>query len=309
MAAKGNNFGLKTRDLAKAGTFAMNNAAREGNASYSTAATVSERWQQFASFAKSEGVKRLEGVTPDLVQKYAENLAEKSKNGELSMSYSQNMVSAVNTVMKNATLGKWQSVSPTKSGIGARSNIRTEVPQGVDRASVAAVAAGLSDRGAAVVGLARDFGLRSKEASLIDARAAQAEASRTGQVTISAGTKGGRARTMPVNTAQQRETLQLAAKVQGDSRSLVPASQSWAQWRSGELRTVRETLKNSGMTGLHELRAAYAYQRYSEISGQKPRLGGGNPDKQTDRETRLTIAHELGHSRVQITTSYIGSMK
>lgn len=312
--AKGNNYGTGTRDLAKAGKFAMNNAAREGNASYATAAAVGERWQAFAGFAKGEGVKRLEGVTEQLAASYAQSIADTVKAGDLSPAYGQNLVSAVNSVMSLVTQGEWQSVSPTKDGgIAARDNVRTEAPQGLNRGDVTAITdamrSGRQDRGAVILELARDLGLRTKEASLLNAQQALQEGSERGWVTISEGTKGGRVREVPITHQSQLETLAKAAAIQGNHRSLVPASQTWAQWRAGGLRQARETLQAHGISRIHELRSAYAVERYQALTGQLPRMMSGNANKAADRAARLVVAHELGHSRIAITVSYLGSMR
>lgn len=312
--AKGNNYGLKTRDLAKAGRFAMNQAARDGSISYATAAAVGERWQAFAEFAKTEGVKRLEGVTEQLVTSYAQAIAATVEAGNRSPAYGQNLVSAVNSVMALVTQGEWQSVSPTKAGgIAARDNVRIEAPQGLNRGDVTTIADTMRNngqaRGAVIIELARDFGLRSKEASLLNARQALREGSERGWVTISDGTKGGRPREVPITHAGQLETLARAAAIQGNHRSLVPASQTWAQWRAGSLRQARETLQAHGISRIHELRSAYAVDRYQQETGCLPKMMGGNIDKATDRAARLVVAGELGHSRIAITVSYLGSMK
>lgn len=312
--AKGNNYGLKTRDIGKAGRFAMNNAAREGSASYATAAAVGERWQAFAAFAKDEGVKRLEGVTEQIVASYAQSIAATVKSGDLSPAYGQNLVSAVNSVMSLVTRGEWKSVSPTKDGgIAARDNVRKEAPEGFNRGDVTAIADEMRNDGearcAVILELARDLGLRSKEASLLNAQQALKEGSERGWVTISEGTKGGRVREVPITHQTQLETLATAAAVQGAHRSLVPAAQSWAQWRAGGLRQARETLQAHGISRIHELRSAYAVERYQALTGQLPKMMGGNVDKAADRAARLVIAKELGHSRVAITVSYLGSMK
>lgn len=312
--AKGNNYGTGTRDMSKAGKFAMNNAACEGSASYATAAAVGERWQAFAAFAKGEGVKRLEGVTEQLVASYAQSIAATVKTGDLSPAYGQNLVSAVNSVMTLVTRGEWQSVSPTKDGgIAARDNVRTEVPQGLNRDDVRSIVDGMrsngKERGAVIIELARDLGLRSKEASLLNAQKALQEGRERGYVTISEGTKGGRVREVPITHQNQLETLAKAAAVQGAHRSLVPAAQSWAQWRAGGLRQARETLQAHGISRIHELRSAYAVERYQVLTTQLPKMMGGNVDKAADRAARLVIAKELGHSRVAITVSYLGSMK
>lgn len=311
--AKGNNYGTGTRDMAKAGKFAMNSAARAGSASYASAAAVGERWQAFAAFAKGEGVKRLESVTEQLVASYAQSIGAAVKAGSLSAAYGQNLVSAVNSVMTLVTKGGWQAVSPTKDGgIPARDNVRTEAPQGLNRDEVMTITESMrsngNERGAAIIELARDLGLRSKEASLLNAQKALQEGRERGYVTISEGTKGGRVREVPI-TQNQLETLAKAAVMQGTHRSLVPAAQSWAQWRAGGLRQAREMLKANGISRIHELRSAYAVERYQALTGQLPKMMGGNVDKAADRAARLVIAKELGHSRVAITVSYLGSMK
>ncbi|WP_163650721.1 integrase domain-containing protein [Modicisalibacter sp. 'Wilcox'] len=233
-----NNFGLQTRDLAKAGGFAANRAAREGDASYETAAALGNRWQPFAAYAKSEGVRRMEHVTALLLAAYGQDIAARVAAGELSASYGQNLVSAVNTIMRLASQGQWQSVSPTKDcGIEQRSNVRQGAPQGIERDAVSTVTDGLcrrgQPRGAAVVELARELGLRSKEASLIDARIALRQAQRDSKVSITSGTKGGRARTVPITSKRQVEVLSRAVDAQAGARSLVPPELSWQEWREG----------------------------------------------------------------------------
>lgn len=312
--AKANNYGLRTRDLGKAGRFAVNAVAREGQMGYATAATVGQRWQAFAAFAKAEGVKRLEYVTAQLVASYGQAIATRVAAGELSAAYGQNLVSAVNTVMGHATRGEWQSVSPTKdAGIAQRVNVRTAIPDGLDRQAVTVASEDLRSarmaNGAAVAELARDLGLRAKEGSLIDAKRALQEAHATGRVTIAHGTKGGRVREVPITSKRQLVTLAYAASVQENARSLVPTGQTWAKWEDGGLKAAREALQAHGISRIHELRSAYAVDRYQGLTGHLPRAFGGNATKTTDSAARLIIARELGHSRIAIVVSYIGSTR
>src|SRR5690606_28561802 len=92
---------------------------------------------------------------------------------------------------------EWKSVSPTKDcQIATRSHVRDTPPMSIDRASFGHALDALRDagqhRGAAVAELGRELGLRSKEASLLDAGRALKEAQSRGAVTLSEGTKGGR---------------------------------------------------------------------------------------------------------------------
>ena len=308
-----NNYGLGTREMGKAGTFAANAAARAGDLSYSSAATLGERWQPFTRWARAEqSIKWMEQVDHQAVEAYGRSLAERVEAGALSPAYAQNLVSAVNTVMGLATRGQWESVSPTRAcGIAERSGVRDTAPTGYDRAEYDRVLDALRssglDRQAAITGLARDLGLRSKEASLLNARAAIVEASKTGQVTIADGTKGGRTREVPIAIPSAMESLRTAAVIQGTGRNLIPEQESWRQWREGGLREGREALQAHGIARYHDLRAAYACERYETLTGHPaPVLGGVITDRDIDRAAREQISAELGHGRIDVVSEYIG---
>jgi site-specific recombinase XerC len=308
-----NNFSLGSRDAAKAGAFSLSNAARAGEMSYSTAATVGDRWERFVEWAREEeGVKWMEDYTREMIIAYGRDLSERVAAGEMAPSTAQNYVSAVNTVMGLATQGKWESVSPTKScGIAERSTIRDQAPGALDRGAYSraldAVREQLGDRAAAVVELARELGLRSKEASLFNAKAALSEAIARYAVTISEGTKGGREREVPITSERQLEALKTAAQAQGSDRSLIPAEQTWKEWRAGDLRAAREIVQEHTGGGLHDLRASYACERYQAITGSPaPVAGGSGVDRAADREAREIIAAELGHGRTDVTNEYLG---
>jgi hypothetical protein len=308
-----NNFGLGSRDAAKAGAFALNESARNGTMSYSTAATVAERWSQFVEWAREEeGVKWMEDYTREMVVEYGRELADRVESGEMAAATAQNYLSAINTVMNLATRGQWESVSPTKDcGIADRSAIREEAPGALDREAyeraVAEVREELGSRAAAVVELCRELGLRSKEASLIDSRAALSEALSRNAVTISDGTKGGRPREVPITSERQLSALARAAEAQGSDRSMIPASESWKTWREGDLRAVREIVREHTGEGLHGLRAAYACERYEALTGHAAPVAGGEvADRALDREARAVIAEELGHGRTDVTNEYLG---
>jgi hypothetical protein len=308
-----NNYGLQSRDAAKAGTFALNSAARAGEMSYSTAATVGDRWAQFVDWAKEEaGLRWMEEFSREVVVEYGRELAEKVEAGELAPATAQNLVSAANTVMTLATQGQWESVSPTRDcGISERSAIREEVPGALDREAysraLSEVREQVGERAASVVELARELGLRSKEASLLNARAALSEALARNSVTISEGTKGGRERTVPITSERQIEALSRAAAAQGDARSMIPASESWKTWREGTLRAAREIVREHTGEGLHGLRAAFACERYQDITGHAaPVAGGETVNRELDREARAIIAEELGHGRTDVTNEYLG---
>ena len=309
------NFGLGSRDMGTAGQYALNNSARDGAVSFSTAATNGERWNSFTAWAKENDVKKMENVTQELVREYGRDLAEKVTAGEMAAATAQNYVSAVNSVMTIATKGEWQSVSPTKHcGIKQRCAVRQDAPGALDRAAygraVEAVRDQVGERAGAAVELCRELGLRSKEASLLDARGALAEASARGTVTITEGSKGGREREVPITNQGQREALDRAAQAQGDARAVIPADQNWKTWREGELRDARELVQEHTGGGLHDLRAAHACERYEQLTGHAaPCAGGEIADKARDEAARLAVAEELGHGRAEVVAEYVGSRR
>lgn len=304
------NYGLGSRDMASAARIALDRAADRGELSFSSSNTIADRFSHFASFAKSEGVGRMERITPQLAQEYGQGLADQVAAGRMTPAYAQNMVSAINTVMHQVR--EWKSVSPTKDcGIAARSNVRDTPPLGIEREQLGRALDALreagQERGAAVAELARELGLRSKEASMLDAVRALREAENRGAVTISQGTKGGRTREVPIASPTAREALQRAAEAQGSARAVMPPHQNWRQWRETGLRDAREILKQYGIDRLHDLRAAFACSRYESLTGTvAPVMGGQIQDRDADRHAREVISKELGHHRIEVVASYVG---
>lgn len=308
------NYGLGTRHMASAGRIALSRSAAQKGASFATVDTVADRWRKFADFAKQQGVGRMERVTEGFVTAYGKTLAAKVQAGELSPAYAQNLVSAANTVM-GLVNPNWKSVSPTRDcHIQSRSTIRTEVPAGADRAVADRAIAALRDAGkphaAAVAELARELGLRSKEAALLDASRALKHAQERGAILVSDGTKGGRTRELKITNELQIVALVNAATLQGRERAMIPAGKNWKAFREGELRAGRTQLQGHGIAGYHDLRSAYACERYQELTGQAaPVFGVKIGDRELDREARMQLAKELGHGRIDVIAEYIGSRK
>lgn len=309
-----NNFSLGSRSMHKAGAFALNNAVRSGNLSFSSSATIANRWNLFSKWVKeNQNVKKMESISFELVKEYGQELALMVEEEDLTPATAQNYLSAVNSVMTLATRGQWKKISSTRDcGIPFRTSVRTDIPASLNREaynlSLDAVRKQTGERGAMIVDLCREMGLRSKEASLIDARSSASEARKRGYLTITQGTKGGRPRVLPIIFNRQLEVLDRAAIIQGDGKSLIPSNQSWREWREGDLRDIRESFQKSlRATGLHDLRAAYACERYQSLTGYKsPLFDEEKADRQTDISARQQIAEELGHGRPEVTNSYLG---
>lgn len=284
--------------------------------SYRSAHDISKRFEIFMAWAKSQGVRNFDQIIPQLVSAWGRTLAKSVRNGELKPSYAQNLVSSVNTAMKHVTQNAWESVCPVRDcGIPRRSNIRTKVPGSLDRnqnykQALEEITSCMGVRMAVIVMLCRELGLRVKEASLIDAKAAYQNALETGWVTIVRGTKGGRERKVPITTQQQTDALSLACGVQGNNRSMIPADTSFKTWYNSTLSRCRAILRKHTGAAFHDLRAAYACERYTAMTKCPPPVVADRSlaDRATDRETRMILALELGHRRLNVTSSYIGRM-
>ncbi|MDG4868706.1 integrase domain-containing protein [Guyparkeria sp. 1SP6A2] len=307
-----NNYGLGSRDMRTAGRWALERERSTGDRSYSGTATTAQRWEQFATRVYEQGIRRMEGITREQVIEYGRDLADRVDSGELKPATAQNYLSAVNSVLTAATHGRWESVGAVRDcDIPERSAIRESAPGAIDREAssraVEAVADRVSERAAAVASMCRELGLRSKEASLLNARSAAEQAHESGSVTISDGTKGGRDREVPITSERQIEALERAAAAQGDDRSMIPREQSWQQWREGDLRHSREIVTEYTGGGLHDLRSAYACDRYAELTGRDaPVLSGQVEDREADRAAREAISAELGHGRIDVVSEYVG---
>lgn len=301
------NFGLGSRDMVKAGLIALDKRQDAKGISYGTEERYKVDWKAFCAWAREQGIKKMEGVGRDDVIRYGKEIAQRVQAEELKPATAQMKVSVVNCVLKIASGGQWRSVSPTKEcDIQERVRYREDTPAALERQTYderleAVKSAGYSDRAIAICELARELGLRSKEASLLDAKAALKQAQATGRITVDTGNKGGASRTLSVS-ASQVEVLARAAQAQGNARAVMPPDHNWKTWQQAELRRVREA-----MGGLRELRTSYACERYEQEAGHAaPCTGQSIGDKALDREVRLQIAKELGHGRIDVVAEYVG---
>lgn len=149
------------------------------------------------------------------------------------------------------------------------------------------------------------FGLRLEESIKIQ----PGWADREDRLVLKASwTKGGRAREIPIRNAEQRHLLD-KAKLFAGSGSLIPKTMSYVQ----QLHRFKAQCMAAGINHVHGHRHQYAQQRFRELAGWAcPAQGGptwrqlSREQKLIDREARLTISAELGHSRIEIVAVYCG---
>lgn len=88
-------------------------------------------------------------------------------------------------------------------------------------------------------------------------------------------TKGGRERTVPITTTQQRDALQAAHRLAG-AGSLIPANKTYIQQRH----VYDGQCKAAGLSHMHGLRHQYAQSRYEALTDWKAPAAGG-PQRQS----------------------------
>jgi hypothetical protein len=235
----------------------------------------------------------------------------------MSPAYAQNLLSSVNVVLEAMRRDQRVRVAPVAL-VGQRSRVRTDPPAGLDRTAVRHCADHLRMNGheriAATVEVARALGLRLREASMLSARAALGQVKEHGAVNITAGTKGGRGhhvdRWVPVSTSAVGCLLR-AAEAQGQSRNLIQTDLSWRQWNSKVHHVWAAVRDDYGLKKIHDLRAAYACERYKQLTGSAAPVVASRriADRSTDRAARRTIAQELGHARIDVVSAYIGGAR
>jgi len=311
------NFGLGSRDLDRAGQYAL----REGMQSYSSISTMADRWSKFAAFSQQElGVSDMRRLDTDHLRQYGDHLRERLERGEIGPATAQNLLSTVNRVMEIARGDRAVRLDPVReAGLPERSGVAT-TDRSVSQHDHQSALAALPERLGAMIELQRGLGLRFEESAKIDARSALARAERTGQIRVEHGTKGGLARDVPITRPEQVNTLRQVAAVQGADRSMIPAQQSYAEFRCEAYQHIR-----AQSIQCHGERHAYAQARYETLTGVVcPVVAGikhgrahiehiaaqlginAQEARAIDQEARLQVASELGHGRVDVTNAYLG---
>jgi len=315
----GRNFGYG-RQLSYAGPQALKDMFGGGH--YGTVKAHCDRWQAFVKWCRSEqgpGINDARQIDRKVLANYAAYLREVVECGDLAVSTAQNRLSSVNRTL--AALRGDQCVklpSPSKALGMQRTGIRHSVPQGQDRDQVDEMVNTLcrnnQQRAAAIVLLARATGMRLREAILADLPRLSREANDLGKINIQEGTKGGRAgasapRWIAVDD-HIRDALGFASQASpAGSRNLIAPNESYLNLLQESIRSARDILHAHNLKGFHELRAAYACERYEQITLHPAPINSGQccqVDRNLDREARWQISCELGHGRIDVVAAYIG---
>lgn len=318
----GRNFGFG-RQLSYAGPQALKYLFGDGH--FATVKAHSDRWQAFLRWCRSEEGPRLydaRQIDREILMRYATYVRGLVDQGKVGIATAQNRLSSLNRTMAALRGDQYVKIpSPSKALCLQRSGVRSDAPQGQDRVQVEQVARALSERGqqrvSAIVHLTRETGMRLREAILADLPRLLREARQLGKINIQDGTKGGRsgasAQRWIAVTDQVRDALYRASEASpSGSRNLLAPDESYKVFLQTGVRPARDILHEQGLKGFHELRAAYACERYEQLTGFSAPVNGGRghrEDRELDRQARQQISHELGHNRIDVVSAYIGGRR
>ena len=285
-----------------------------GNGHFGTVASHTDRWRKFCAWLREQGIRDARQISRAELARFAGYLAQRTRD-DMSIAYAKNRLTSINVVLESLRNDRALWVKPGDY-LGNRSTVRHSAPGGLDRASmkvaIATLTASGKERVAAVALLCRELGLRRREALLLDVRLAQRQAASFGRVNVVAGTKGGRGKSIdrwvPVSE-QAKHVIRIAVATAAGHSKLVPADAALSQWLTRVSREWTQVAAPLGLGSLRELRAAYACDRYQQLTGRPaPAVAGTRvAEKSADRAARSVLSQELGHNRIDVLAAYVGS--
>lgn len=293
-----------------------------GNGHYQTVKTHLERSRLFYNWLREEyKIRDTRVITHSLFLEYALHLKTLLDEEEISIATATNRISSVNVVMQIMREDQKIHIDKIANALGDnRCYIRRSIPDGMDFLHVKELHEQLTANGftrsAAIVLLARSTGMRLRECILADLPRLTRE-SVTGHINIQDGCKGGRSGAFAPRwisvTDEILYALDYARQVSpASSRNLLAADETYIQFLRREVNPSRRIIKIFDIKGYHELRAAFACDRYKELVGLPapvfPRPDTTDrPDREKARAARQVISRELGHERLEVSNAYVGS--
>lgn len=155
------------------------------------------------------------------------------------------------------------------------------------------------------------FGLRPREVVMLK----PVVADQGKNLFVTDGTKGGRARMVPIDTPRKRELLEQAKEVaRGNARGVLSSKPS--QSLRAALKRYYYLAERVGLTKaklgvtLHGLRHEFAGELFKQITGVEAPVNGGRIDDQgLVRRAMQITSEQLGHGRKHAGAAYLGSQR
>lgn len=269
--------------------------------SFSTQANRLRMLNQIADQLHALGFRRMKATS--LKPKHVDALLALWRNQGIALATQKNRLSALRWWAQKINKADIIARNNSAYGLGQRNHVaKVSKARALNASSLARITdpyTRLSLR------LQADFGLRRQEAI----KFRPGYAIRDDEIQLKASwTKGGRVRTIPIRTEAQRALLRAVTNL-AKGGALIPPQSNYVE----QLHRYERQIRTAGLKKLHGLRHAYAQKRYRDLTGWKAPVAGGpasvsldSDQRALDRGARETISRELGHSREQITTVYLG---
>lgn len=315
---------LSTQFLAKLKHLVAGKIARSADGSRRISdSTQNTRWQELVlGFEIIHDAGYTLASPENLKQKHIQAMCQEMETRKLSASVIQRRLSIFRVFcdwigkpgMIGAPENYVQDPGVVKRIYGADRDKGWEANQ-VDWAETMVKAAELDGRLRAIIGLGYHFGLRAKEALMFRPKTDDLGA----MLYIVRGTKGGRARPVPVESKEQRDFLEqfvhpLASKAT-DSMCWPDRNFEQSQRRFYYLIGERMGITRAQYdTSFHGLRHDYVNRKLEERGYTSPVKGGDHQaqvkaDSATVDRARMQVMQFVGHARTVITTAYSGPVK
>lgn len=292
---------------------------------FNSRATHKRRGAVFVRYCKRCGMNDARKIDREFILQFGAYIKARLNGGydwadgavdeQISVAYAHNSISTVNTIMRAFRGDDALKVSAREILGVCRQSVRTTEIQAdvldTKYAANLAIAAGF-ERGAAVILLARAWGMRVRECILQDLDRMKREIEATGKAAILEGCKGGRKskdRTIKANEFRM-EALRYAIEVRPEgSRNLLSETDTVKSFLLNGVNPCRQFLQSSGIPHFMELRAGFAQDVYEEVMGGPSPLKAPIRDKVMDRIARAEVSRQLGHNRISVASSYIGGTR
>jgi len=287
-----------------------------------TVKTHTERSKLFYDWLVEEhDIRDIRLITIDILSEYSLYLKLLMNEEEIAVSTATNRISSVNVVLEIIRGDCKVRINEISKALERkRCYIRRSAPDGMDISQVhmlhkELIASG-HPRSAAIVLLARSTGMRLRECILADLPRITREDANN-RINIQDGCKGGRSGAFAPRwisvTDEILYALNYARQVSPvGSRNLLAPDETYIRFIRREVNPSRTIMKLHGVKGPHELRAAFACDRYKSLVGTAAPVfpypeRADIQDRDTVRAARQVISRELGHERLEVTNSYLGS--
>jgi hypothetical protein len=291
-----------------------------GNGHFATVSTHAQHWRLFCRWIKAtRDIRDAREITQLHLEEYADMLCKCVMDETLDVAYAQNLISSVNVVMEALRGPLPIRIESPSDWVGRRCTYRTEPPTGQHWHQVTSAADHLAKHGMPrariVVLLCRHFGVRLREAVLADISEWIKQVEDCRAIDVRKGTKGGRGNEVsrwidcdPMGLYLLTEAKRVCRELGCGDNMLLPNEAYVSFVSNGEINQARLHLHKFNIKGYHELRAAYACQRYQDLTGHLAPVFMANEIAGDDIHLKAVevITNELGHDRTEVMDEYIG---